>query len=126
MSSTASCSRNTITGGSFFIISRLSRSSSADSRLAVRRSSEVSKPDAGRCASTIAVKRCSSASVESGQRTFVSVTSRMSTVPASRSVSMRATNQNAPKIGSSRFSSSSDIAARPESTLPSSLSGCGW
>ena len=126
MSSTASALLNTIFGGSFFNASTLCCSRSAVARLAVRRASEMSKPAVGIAVSTALVKRCSSASLESGQRTWVTLRSRTRAVPAARSVSTRAVNQNAPKIGSLRFFTWSAIAARPVSTLPFSVSGCGW
>ncbi len=115
-----------MTGGSFLRFSMLVCSICAVSRLAVSASSEIRKPAVGAAASTTAVNRCSSASRESGQRTSVTLTSRMSAVPATRSVSMADVNQNAPKIGSSPPFNSSAMAARPLSVLPSSASGCGW
>ena len=92
----------------------------------MRRASEMSKPAVGIAVSTALVKRCSSASFESGQRTWVTFSSRTRAVPAARSVSTRAVNQNAPNTGSLRFFNCSAIAARPVSTLPLRVSGCGW
>ena len=105
---------------------RLFCSRSAFARLAESRSVETLRVERAAAASTTFVKRASSASFDSGQRTRVTLMSRTTVIPESASESIIDVNQKAPKVGSVFPFSLNDIAARPVRTLPVSFSGCGW